>query len=65
MAWYTGTDRSVIETRVPLPGSAIDLLETPVAFAGVGSGWIGYAGDVNGEEGTTAVFLKMLGLVSL
>jgi len=64
MAWYAATDRSVIESRVPLPGPGIDLLETSVAFARLENGWVGYVGDVNGEEGTTAVVLEMLGLTA-
>jgi hypothetical protein len=64
MAWYVATDRSVIESLVPLPGPGIELLETSTAFARLGNGWIGYVGDVNGEEGTTAVVLEMLGLTS-
>lgn len=66
VAWYVATDRSVVEslTHFLLPGPGIDLLETSVAFAGVGNGWLGYVGDVNGEEGTSAVVLEMFGLTS-
>lgn len=63
-AWYVASDRSVVESLVPLPGLGIDLLETSVAFVRVGSGWIGYVGDVNGEEVTSAVVLEMFGLTS-
>ena len=36
--------------------------EAAVAFAKVGSGRLGYVGDVNGEEGSDAVVLAMCGL---
>lgn len=64
-AWYVASDRSVVESLVPLPGPGINLLETPVAYARVGDGWIVYVGDVNGEKGTDAVVLGMLGLTLL
>lgn len=35
--------------------------QTPVAFTGIGKGWLGYTGDVNGEDGTTAVVMAMIG----
>ncbi|KAH7012030.1 uncharacterized protein B0I36DRAFT_256882 [Microdochium trichocladiopsis] len=60
VAWYVISDRSVVESLAP--GSEINILETPVAFARAGDGWIGYLGDVNGEVGTVAVILKMFGL---
>jgi hypothetical protein len=63
MAWYVATDRSVVESLVFPPGP-VDLLETSVAFARLQNGWIGYVGDVNGEEETTAIVLKMLGLTA-
>ncbi|KAH7010666.1 uncharacterized protein B0I36DRAFT_257578, partial [Microdochium trichocladiopsis] len=61
MAWYAISDRSVVESLAP--GSEINLLDTPVAFARFEDGWIGYLGDVDGEEGTVAVILKMFGLI--
>ena len=64
MAWYVAMDRSVIESLVPLPGPGIDLLETSVAFAWWENGWVGYVGNVNGEEVTSAVVLGMLGLTA-
>lgn len=36
--------------------------QTPVAFASVGKGRLGYTGDVNQHESTDAVILAMLGL---
>ncbi|KAI1839426.1 hypothetical protein JX266_014363 [Neoarthrinium moseri] len=62
LAWYAASDHSAVESSVPLPLSEIDLLETPVAFANIEDGNLGYVGDVNGEEGTKLVVLKMFGL---
>ena len=45
-----------------LPRRGVDLLETPVALDPVGSGRLGYVGDVNGEEETDLVILEILGL---
>lgn len=36
--------------------------QTPAAWAKVGKGWIGYIGDVNGEEATDLTILAMCGL---
>jgi hypothetical protein len=41
----------------------VDTQETPVAFTLLGSGWLGYVGDVNAEEGSDAVILAMFGLL--
>ena len=60
-AWYVASDRSVVESLVALPGQGIDLLETPVAFASVDKGRVGYVGDVNGEKESDLVILEMLG----
>ncbi|KAI0439391.1 hypothetical protein F4803DRAFT_531315 [Xylaria telfairii] len=38
--------------------------EVAVAFTKVGNGMLGYVGDVNGEDGSEAVVLAMLGLVN-
>ncbi|KAI1196795.1 hypothetical protein F5X97DRAFT_203174 [Nemania serpens] len=38
--------------------------EVAVAFTKVGSGMLGYVGDVNGEDGSEAVVLAMLGLLN-
>ncbi|KAH6657237.1 hypothetical protein BKA67DRAFT_554651 [Truncatella angustata] len=54
-ALYVASNRSVVESLIHLPGSGIDLLETSVAFTRVRNGWVGYVGDVNGEDGTNAV----------
>ncbi|KAF2963868.1 hypothetical protein GQX73_g9699 [Xylaria multiplex] len=38
--------------------------EVAVAFTKVGNGMLGYVGDVNGEDGSEAVVLAMLGLMN-
>ncbi|KAI1120891.1 hypothetical protein F5Y10DRAFT_113679 [Nemania abortiva] len=38
--------------------------EVAVAFTKVGNGMLGYVGDVNGEDGSKAVILAMLGLLN-
>lgn len=38
--------------------------EVAVAFTKVGNGMLGYVGDVNGEDGSEAVVLAMLGLLT-
>ncbi|KAJ7491054.1 hypothetical protein FB451DRAFT_630247 [Mycena latifolia] len=40
----------------------IDRAETPLVFAEVGQGRLGYVGDVNSEEGSTSAILAMFGL---
>jgi hypothetical protein len=62
-AWYLPTEDSVIESHVFLPEPVANSSETPVVFTKVGKGWLGYVGDVNGEEDTDAVVLGMLGLL--
>ncbi|KAI0552683.1 hypothetical protein F4679DRAFT_533500 [Xylaria curta] len=46
--WYAGDERD----------------EVAVAFTKVGNGMLGYVGDVNGEDGSEAVVLAMLGLLN-
>lgn len=62
-AWYLPTENSVVESLVFLPEPVTNSSETPVAFMKVGKGWLGYIGDVNGEEDTDAVVLGMLRLL--
>jgi hypothetical protein len=61
-AWYLpGTD-STTQTFV-FPTAPIQNMEqTPMAFAKVGEGFVGYTGDVNQEEGTNLALMQMLGL---
>ncbi|KIW13028.1 hypothetical protein PV08_08215 [Exophiala spinifera] len=60
-AWYLPNEHSRTESHVFSP-EPVPTSETPAAFAKVGNGWLGYIGDVNGEEETDAVLLGMLGL---
>jgi len=60
-SWYLPNKDSVVQSLVFAP-TPVPTNETPVAFIKMGSGWLGYAGDVNGEEGTDYVYLGMLGL---
>lgn len=61
-AWYLPNESSRTESHVFTP-EPVPTSETPAAFAKVGNGWLGYIGDVNGEEDTDAVVLGMLGLL--
>jgi hypothetical protein len=61
-AWYLPTDSSRTESLVFHSEQVQDLQQTPVAFAKLGNGKLGYVGDVNGEEGSDAVVLAMCGL---
>lgn len=61
--WYKTDDDSVVESRVFSLSSANTAGETPVALAEVGTGKLGYVGDVNAEEGSHAVVLAMCGLL--
>jgi hypothetical protein len=55
-AVYTPTEDSRTASLVFAPS----LSETPVTYTRVGSGFLGYIGDVNAEEETTGVSLAML-----
>ncbi|KAE8414615.1 hypothetical protein BDV36DRAFT_286028 [Aspergillus pseudocaelatus] len=61
--WYKTDDDSVVESLVFSPTSVNTAGETPVALANVGTGKLGYVGDVNAEEGSNAVILAMCGLL--
>ncbi|KAF9638133.1 hypothetical protein BFW01_g9030 [Lasiodiplodia theobromae] len=58
---YVPRSDSYIESFVFAP-EPIDQNETPVAWADVGEGMVGYIGDVNSEEGSKRVLLAMCGL---
>jgi hypothetical protein len=62
-AWYLPTEDSVLESNVFFPEPVANTSETPIVCMKVGKGWLGYIGDVNGEDETDAVVLGMLGLV--
>ncbi|KAL8844150.1 MAG: hypothetical protein Q9176_001556 [Flavoplaca citrina] len=59
---YVPIEQSRTESRV-FPPSAVDQEETPAAFSRHGSGWIGYVGDVNNEQGSRALIMALLDLV--
>ncbi|EOA81001.1 uncharacterized protein SETTUDRAFT_166407 [Exserohilum turcica Et28A] len=61
-AWYLPNASSRTESLVFPPAPIADQSQTPVAFADLGTGKLGYVGDVNGEEGSEAVVLAMCGL---
>ena len=43
------------------PPSTVDQGQAPVVLAKCGDGEVGYVGDVNGEEGTQALLLVLIG----
>ena len=51
---YITTSDSKIQSHVFRPDSAHNPEQAPVLFTAFGNGYIGYVGDVNQEEGTTA-----------
>lgn len=61
-AWYLPTESSVVESGI-FPSRTVPTSETPAALTKVGSGWLGYIGDVNTEKSTDLVVLAMLGLL--
>ncbi|KAB8218904.1 hypothetical protein BDV33DRAFT_204950 [Aspergillus novoparasiticus] len=61
--WYITDDDSVVQSMV-FPATKVNTAgETAVALAKVGTGNLGYVGDVNAEEGSNAVVLAMCGLL--
>lgn len=57
---YTPGAESVTQSLVFAPTPVADTNEAAVALAPCsGGGWVGYVGDVNGEEETSAVVLAM------
>ncbi|KAL9617986.1 MAG: hypothetical protein Q9204_008443, partial [Flavoplaca sp. TL-2023a] len=56
---YVPIEQSRTESRV-FPPSAVDQEEMPAAFSRHGSGWIGYVGDVNNEQGSRALIMALL-----
>ncbi|THX85995.1 hypothetical protein D6D04_01652 [Aureobasidium pullulans] len=58
---YSPREDSMTQSRVFAPRAA-DTEQTPVAWVGIEKGWLGYVGDVNGEEGSDSVILAMCGL---
>jgi hypothetical protein len=62
-AVYLPSDESRTESAVFPSRPVGDRTQAPAAFAPVGEGKVGYVGDVNNESGTTAVVLRMCGIV--
>ncbi|KAF5649191.1 triacylglycerol lipase [Fusarium sp. NRRL 52700] len=62
-AWYITDEESVIESSVFFPTNARAPGESPITFASVGDGKLGYIGDVNGERGSNVAVLAMCGLL--
>lgn len=60
-AVYAPAPESRIESQVFDP-EPVALSEAPVAMREIGEGWVGWAGDVNYEKGTSLVQLSMLGI---
>jgi hypothetical protein len=59
--WYLPTEESRTQSLV-FPPEEVDQRQTAVALAPVGSGLVGYTGDVNMEDGTQMVVVRMFGL---
>ncbi|PIL32504.1 hypothetical protein GSI_05207 [Ganoderma sinense ZZ0214-1] len=63
-AVYLPGNDSHIESHVfaPTPIRGAEAQMTPAAFARVGRGYLGYVGDVNGEQGSTRLTIEMCGV---
>jgi len=60
-AVYLPSGNSRVDSAV-FPADPVDCEQTPVVFAKIGEGWLGYVGDVNNESESQAVVLAMCGL---
>lgn len=58
---YAPMDGSYTQSAVFAPQKVCSS-EVPVAYTRVGSGYLGYNGEVNGEDETTNIILSMLGV---
>lgn len=58
---YTPTPDSRLQSMVFSPVT-VPQSEVPVAYTRLGEGYLGYIGDVNGEDDSTSVILSMLGM---
>jgi hypothetical protein len=61
--WYLPSADSRIESMGSTSEPVLDLSQTQVAFHQIEQGWVGYTGDVNSEQSTTRVVLRMFGLL--
>lgn len=59
-ALYLPSSESRVESNV-FPPTKLSESEPAVGWTKVGDGWVGYIGDVNGEEESTGVILAMCG----
>ncbi len=60
-AMYRPSGFSMTESHV-FAAAPVDTSQTPVVFARVDEGWLGYVGDVNNESGSQSAVLAMCGL---
>jgi hypothetical protein len=56
---YIANESSRVQSHVFAP-SKVDLNQTPLAFARVGYGYLGYIGDVNTETMTTLIIIDLV-----
>ena len=59
-AVYRPSGFSTTESHV-FAAAPVNTAQTPIVFAKVGEGWLGYVGDVNNEAGSQSVVLAMCG----
>ena len=62
-AVYVTTEESKLHSNVWAARSVHDTTQAPVLFTSIGSGYVGFMGDVNAETESTAVILGMSGLL--
>lgn len=58
---YVPDERSATQSLV-FASRGVDQSQSPVCWKKLGEGWLGYVGDVNGEDESTAVILTMCNL---
>ena len=61
-ALYITTPDSRVESLVFSVSPAHNSVQAPAVFQAYGKGYVGYLGDVNGEEGTSKAILALCGL---
>ena len=60
---YVPANEAHIESQVFAPPPIDRHAETPAAITKIGRGWFVFSGNVDPEEGTDQVVLRMLGLL--